>query len=304
MNHPIGFTLVNSQAVDVNPWKALFANTFFWHELVHMYLAGYIVVGFLMAGAYAVARLRGRWGRYERVAFAISLTIAALAAPAQVLVGDWAARVVASEQPTKLAAIEGLQQTTKGASEHIFGWYHSDTGQVTGGIAIPKLLSLLADHNPNGTVQGLDAVPADDRPAAINVERYAFQLMVGIGTLLGLLGVVLLIVRWRRGRLPDGRWWMRCVVAAGPLSLVALLAGWTTTEVGRQPWIVYRVMRTSEAVTGAKGIPVGYAILGAAYVGVAVAVWWILRRLARAPLERDGTAPSASPAAPAGGGTP
>jgi cytochrome d ubiquinol oxidase subunit I len=307
MNHPTGFELVNGQAVDVNPWKALFANTFFWHELIHMYLAGYLVVGFLMAGAYAVARLRGRWGRYERTAFAIPLTIAALAAPAQVLVGDWAARVVAKDQPTKLAAFEGLQQTTKGAPEHIGGWYHSDTGQITGGIEIPKLLSLLADHDADGTVYGLDAVVPENRPAAINVERYAFQIMVGIGTLLGILGVVLLIVRWRRRRLPDGRWLMRCVVAAGPLALVALLAGWTTTEVGRQPWIVYRVMRVSEAVTGAKGIPVGYAVLGAAYLGVAAAVWWILRRLARTPLDDEPPPQRPAPpeaAQPAGGAAP
>src|SRR2546426_2016284 len=108
MNHPTGFRLSNGKAVDAHPFDALFGNTYFWHELVHMYLAGYIVAGFLVAGAYAFGRLRGRWGRYERVALTISLTVAALAAPAQVLVGDWAAREVAKSQPTKLAALEGL----------------------------------------------------------------------------------------------------------------------------------------------------------------------------------------------------
>jgi cytochrome d ubiquinol oxidase subunit I len=112
--------------------------------------------------------------------------------------------------------------------------------------------------------------------------------MVGIGTLLALLGVVHVAVWLRHRRLPRSRWFYRGLVAAGPLSLVALIAGWTTTEVGRQPWVVYRVMRTSEAVTGAGGIPVGYATLAVAYAGLVVAVAWLLRRLARAPLEPAG----------------
>ena len=286
MNHPGGFRLVNGQAVDVHPWSALFANSFFWHELVHMYFAAYIVVGFLLAGAYAVGRLRGRWGRYERTALAIPLTVAALAAPAQLLVGDWAAREVATRQPVKLASFEGLQQTTAGAPEHLLGWYDSSTGEIEGGIAIPKLLSLLAFHDPNATVQGLDSVPPADRPQAINVERFAFQGMVGIGTLLAALGALVLWVRWRRRRLPDSRWLYRALAAAGPLSVVALICGWVTTEVGRQPWVVYGVMRTNAAVTGAGGIRVGYATLALVYAGLGAAVWWILRRLARVPLDR------------------
>jgi len=133
-------------------------------------------------------------------------------------------------------------------------------------------------------VQGLDTVPADERPP-VNVVRFAFQTMVMIGSLLALLGVVYVAIWFRLRRLPKSRWFYRGLVAAGPLSIVALLAGWVTTEVGRQPWIVYRVMRTDEAVTGAGGIPVGYATLALVYAGVAFAVAWILRRLARAPLE-------------------
>jgi cytochrome bd ubiquinol oxidase subunit I len=282
MNHPGGFVLRHGVPVDVNPWKALFGNWYLWHELVHMYLAGYIVMGFLVAGAYAFGRLRGRWGRYERVALAIPLTVAALAAPVQVLVGDWAARDVTRAQPVKLAAIEGLYRSQKGASEHIGGWYTDQ--QVKGGIAIPKLLSLLAYHDPNARVQGLEATPPAERPP-VNVVRVAFQLMVGIGTLLAALGVVFLYVRFRHKRLPESRWFYRGVAAAGPLSLVALIAGWVTTEVGRQPWVVYGRMLTSQAVTGAGGIVVGYGTLVIVYAAVAVAVAWILRRLARAPLK-------------------
>jgi cytochrome d ubiquinol oxidase subunit I len=289
MNHPSGFKLVNGKTTDVHPWAALFGNRFFWHELVHMYIAAFIVAGFVVAAAYAVGRLRGNWGRYERIALAIPLTIAALAAPAQLLVGDWAARTVATDQPTKLAAMEGLQKTTKGASEHVLGWYDAKTGDIKWGIEIPYLLSLLSTHDPNGRVQGLDAVPAADRPP-VNVERFAFQTMVGIGTLLALIGVLTLFVRWRRRRLPQSVWFYRALVVAGPLSLVCLIAGWVTTEVGRQPWVVYGVMRTADAVTGAGGVPVGYAVLALVYVGVAVALAWILRRLARSPL-----APHADP---------
>src|SRR6266481_10232011 len=147
MNHPGGFTLRNGKVIDVHQWQALFANSYLWHELVHMYIAGYIVSGFVVAGAYAFARMRGRWGRYERTAIAIPLTIAALAAPVQVLVGDWAARDVATTQPIKLAAIEGLAKTTHGAPEHLLGWYSG--GQVKFGIPIPHALSLLAFHSWN-----------------------------------------------------------------------------------------------------------------------------------------------------------
>jgi cytochrome d ubiquinol oxidase subunit I len=200
----------------------------------------------------------------------------------QVLVGDWAARDVATTQPTKLAAIEGLPKTTRGAPEHLLGWYAD--GQVKFGIAIPHALSLLAFHRWNAKVQGLDAVPASERPP-VNVVRVAFQTMVGIGTALALLGVAYLVVRVRRKRLPESRWFYRALVAAGPLSVVALIAGWVTTEVGRQPWVVYRVMPTADAVTGAQGIPVGYATLALTYLALACGVAWVLRRLARAPLD-------------------
>ena len=282
MNHPSGFRLVNGRAVDVHPFAALFENGYFWHELVHMYLAGYIVAGFLTASVYAWALLRGRDSRYNRTALVVPLTVAALAAPVQVVVGDWAARDVAKTQPVKLAALEGLAKTEKGAPEHLLGWY--DGREVEYGIAVPRLLSLLAFHDPNATVSGLETVPADERPP-VNVVRFAFQTMVGIGSALALLGVVFAAVWLKLRRLPRSRWFYRALVAAGPLSVVALLAGWTTTEVGRQPWVVYRVMRTETAVTGAGGIPVGYATLMLVYAGLAVAVAWLLRRLARAPLE-------------------
>jgi cytochrome bd ubiquinol oxidase subunit I len=295
MNHPSGFRLLHGKAVDVDPVKALLGNGYFWHELVHMYVAGYMVTGFLLAGAYAVGRARGRWGRYERTALAIPLTVAALASIAQAPIGDWAARDVATAQPVKLAAMEGLARTTRGAPEHLLGWYVR--GHVEFGIRIPHLLSLLAFHDPNATVRGLDTAPPGDRPP-VNAVRISFQVMVGIGVLLALLALIYLFVRIRRRRLPESPWFYRALALAGPLSLVALISGWVTTEVGRQPWIVYRVMRTADAVTAADGIPVGYAALALIYVAVACGVFWVLRRLSRMPMEPHG--PSSSPAPAAG----
>src|SRR5262245_44214812 len=293
MNHPTGFTLRDGRAVDVHPWRALFANPMFWSEYTHMYFAAYIVCGFLVSGWYAWAFLRGRRGRYERAALGISMAAASVAAPLQVIVGDWAARDVAAYQPVKLAAIEGLATTTRGAAEHLLGWYNGHA--VVWGVEIPRLLSFLAYHNPNAVVRGLDIVPLADQPP-VNVVRFAFQTMVGIGTLLALVGLVYLYFRLRRGRLPAARWFYWAVVVAGPLSVVALIAGWITTEVGRQPWIVYNVMRVSEAVTGAHFIPVGYSTLCLVYLGLAGAVFWLLRRFSRVPLQFDGESEAGEPA--------
>jgi cytochrome d ubiquinol oxidase subunit I len=282
MNNPGGFTLVGGRVTDVQPLQALFGNDYLWHELVHMFVAGYIVAGFLTASVYAWGWLKGRRGRYERVALVVPLTVAALAAPVQILVGDWAARSVAREQPTKLAAFEGLHATEAGAPVHLGGWYDDD--EVRYGLPLPRLLSLLAFHDPSARVEGLEEVPTAERPP-VNVVRVAFQTMVGIGFLLTGIAAVYLFVWLRRRRLPASIWFYRAVVAAGPLSVIALIAGWVTTEVGRQPWVVYGYMRTEEAVTGASGIPVGYASLVLVYAGLLAAVVWILRRLARAPVD-------------------
>jgi len=273
MNNPTGFDVVNGKVVNPRPWEALL-NDNMWHELIHMYLAGYLVSGFLVAGVYAFAWLRGRRDLYHRTALVVTLSFACLAAPVQVVVGDWAGRTVAKNQPVKLAAFEGLQQTQAGAPFTLLGI-----------LEVPKMLSVLAHHDPNATVQGLDSVPPQDRPP-VTIVRVAFQTMVGIGTGLALLGAVFFVTWVRRRRLPHSRWFYRAVMAAGPLAFVALISGWVVTEVGRQPWIVYQVMRTKQAVT-AVNLEAGYVFLIVVYLGLGAAVYWLLRRLARRPASSE-----------------
>ena len=251
-----------------------------WHELIHMYVAAYVVTGFILAAVYAFGRLRGRWGRYERTAVAIALTVAALASIVQGPVGDWAPRCrkVAADEA---GGARGPAEDDSRRPQHLLGWY--ENGLSSTGSAVPHLLSVLAFHSWNARWRA-GRRPADQRPP-VNVVRASFQTMVGIGTFLGLIGLVYLLVWIRRKRLPRSAWFYRALILAGPLSVVALIAGWVVTEVGRQPWVVYRVMPTAAAITGAHGIPVGYATLACAYLAVGGGLVWVLRRLARAPLD-------------------
>jgi len=277
MNDPQGFEVVDGRVVEPVPFSALL-NGHVAHELVHMYLAGYLVAGFLVAAYYARRWLKGRRDHYTRTALVVPLAFAALAAPIQVVVGDWAARTVTESQPVKLAAFEGLYRTEEGAAFHIGGFYDSERNEVRYGVKIPYLLSILATHNPTGEVIGLDSVPPEDRPP-VNIVRTSFQTMIAIGTFLAALGSFFIFVWLRKRRLPQSKWFFRALLAAGPLSVVALIAGWITTEVGRQPWIVYQFMRTEDAVTSADNLELAYAALIAVYVLLFGSVIWLLRRL-------------------------
>ncbi|RKQ93319.1 cytochrome bd-I ubiquinol oxidase subunit 1 apoprotein [Solirubrobacter pauli] len=285
MNDPQGFEVVNGQVVDPVPFSALL-NGHVAHELVHMYLAGYLVTGFLLAAYYARRWLKGNHSRYTRTALVVPLTFAALAAPIQVVVGDWAGRKVAENQPVKLAAFEGVYRTEEGAAFHIGGFYDSGRNEVRFGIKIPYLLSILAHHNPTAEVIGLESVPPEDRPP-VNIVRTAFQTMIAIGTFLAALGVFFIFIWLRKRRLPASKWFFRALLVAGPLSVVALISGWITTEVGRQPWIVYRFMRTEDAVTSASNLEIAYVALVAVYVLLFGSVIWLLRRLAARPPEAE-----------------
>jgi cytochrome d ubiquinol oxidase subunit I len=286
MNQPAGFRLDSSGAVvDPDPWAAMM-NPATPVQTTHMILAAFMVAGFGVAAVYAAGWLRGRRDRYHRLGFLVPFTLAALVTPVQIGVGDWAARFLADRQPVKLAALEGLHETQRGAPLTIGGLYVD--GRVHLGVRIPKGLSLLAQHDPDAVVHGLDEVPPEDRPP-VAIVRNAFQVMVGIGTGLLLLSAWFAFAWWRKRDLPHSRWFFRAAVGAGFATPVALEAGWVVTEVGRQPWIVYRVMRVEEAVTTAPNIRLGLYLLVVVYALLTWGTIFVLRRQATgAPQELSG----------------
>jgi len=284
MNQPRGFDiehyLATGEVTGIDPWAAMF-NPATPVQTTHMVLAAIMVSGFGVASVYAVGWLKGRRDRHHRLGFIIPFAVAALVTPFQIAVGDSAARFLAERQPVKLAAIEGLYDTQDCAPLTLGGIFVDD--EVRWGLQVPCGLSLLVDHDPDGVIAGLQEVPPADRPP-VNVVRIAFQVMVAIGFFLLALGAWWAWRRWRSHRLPESRWFWWAAVAAGPLAAIALEAGWIVTEVGRQPWIVYEVMRVEDAVTDAAGLWVGYAVLLVVYTVLTVATIVVLRRLARSPL--------------------
>jgi cytochrome bd ubiquinol oxidase subunit I len=241
------------------------------------------VTGFLVASVYAVGMLRGRRDRYHRMGLLIPLTAAAVVTPVQIGVGDWIANTVADNQPTKLAAMEGRYETAAGAGLSLGGIYVAD--ELRYALEIPYALSLLIHHDPDGVVPGLEEVPADERPP-VNVVHLAYNTMVVIG--FGLLGLAAWfgLVWWRRRRLPDTAWFLRAVAVSGLGAVVAMEAGWITTEVGRQPWIVYGYLRSADAVSPAPGLGWGLVAVVAVYGVLTVFTVVVLRRLARSRATR------------------
>jgi cytochrome d ubiquinol oxidase subunit I len=278
MNQPQGFKLgPDGKVTDVEPLKVIFNNAT-WYEVAHMLLAAYMVVGFLIASVYAVGMLRGRRDRYHRLGLLIPLTLAAIAAPFQIFVGDTAARAVANDQPVKFAAMECVYKTSTNVPEYVGG--RCVNGQVKGGIKIPGLDSLLVGFNTDTKVKGLETVPVADQPQNLTLLHLAFDAMVGIGTGLLLLGIWLAISWWRKRDIPSTPWFLRAVAVSGAGAVAALEAGWIVTEVGRQPWIVYEHMRIEDAVTGASGIWLTFAIVIVLYTALAAATIVTLRTMA------------------------
>ena len=289
MNDPQGYVLVNGQVTDPQPITAMF-NPATPVQTSHMILAAFMVTGFVIASVYAVAMLRGRRDRYHKVGLLLPLIIATAITPAQIVVGDIAAREVADHQPVKLAAMEGLAHTEAGAGEHIGGIYIN--GELRYAIVLPHVLAFLAKGDINASVQGLDTVPPRDRPEAVTLIHLAFNVMVGIGFLLLGLGAWLIVAWVRHRRAPVSRWFLRAAIVAGPAAVVAMESGWIVTEVGRQPWIVYEVLRTADAVNPAPGLYWGLVALVIVYAVLTSVTVFVLRRLARSGGTSDAEAPA------------
>jgi cytochrome bd ubiquinol oxidase subunit I len=284
MNEPAGFTLNQAgEVVDVEPAKVFF-NDAWPYEASHMLVAAYLVGGFLVASVYAVGMLRGRRDRYHRLGFLIPFTIAAIATPIQMAVGDTLARWVYNNEPTKFAAIELVPETDSDVPETLLGRLDSD-GDVSGGIAIPGLASILSDPS-DGTatvVQGLDAFPADQRPTTreVNTVHLAWDVMVGIGTLLSLLSAWYALAWIFRRDMPRSKLFLRVASVAGVAAVLAMEAGWVVTEVGRQPWIVRGHMKVEDAATTNGGVWITFIVVVAVYLALATAVVLVLRSMSR-----------------------
>ncbi|HET8975327.1 MAG TPA: cytochrome ubiquinol oxidase subunit I [Solirubrobacterales bacterium] len=286
MNTPQGFELgADGRVSDVNVADVLL-NPSFWHEFPHMWLAAYMVTGFLVASVYAVGMMRGRRDRYHRLGFLIPFTVAAIATPIQLFVGDMAARDVADDQKSKFAALECVYETKDHQPENVFGICESD--DIKYEIAIPDLDSFLVGWSVDTVVTGLDDIPDDEKPPALTLIHWAFDVMVGIGTALLLLAAWFAIVWWRRRSLPESIWFLRAAAIAGAAAIVAMESGWIVTEVGRQPWIVRGFMRTEEAVTGAQGLWWVFGLTMTIYATLAVVAAFILRAFARRWREAEG----------------
>lgn len=283
MNDPSGYTVANGKITGVDP-VAVYFNGATYYEMPHMILAAYMVAGGLAATPYAVGLLRGRGSRYNRLGFLLPFTVAAIATPFQIGIGDTAARAIASQQPVKFASMEYVPRTSTHVPEWIAGVWSNGRVVPGTGIALPSVDSLLVGFSPNTRVIGWDTVPPALRPPFPTLLHLSFDLMVLIGMLMLVWGIWLALWWWRRRDLPRGRPGT-VFLAGGALSgiacVVAMEAGWVVTEVGRQPWTVYNVLLTSQAATSATGVPATLAATVAIYAVLTVAtlaVLWMMKR--------------------------
>jgi cytochrome d ubiquinol oxidase subunit I len=292
MNQPRGFDLRDGEVTGVRPWAAMF-NPATPPQTVHMIVAAFMVTGFSVGSVYAVAMLRGRRDRYHRLGFVIPFTVAAVLAPVQVVVGDWAAHFVAQYQPLKLAAIEALPQTRTGASLSLGGVYLD--GELRYAVEIPNALSLLTHFDPGAKVLGLDQAPRPFQPP-VNVVHLSFQVMVAIGFGLVALAAWFAWSRWRDRETRLSPWFLRAAALSGVGAVLAMEAGWVVTEVGRQPWVVYGILLTKDAVNPAPGLRAGLVAVLLVYTALTLATVFVLRQLAKAgPVPAGGIAPQESP---------
>jgi cytochrome d ubiquinol oxidase subunit I len=283
MNAPAGFDLVNGQAVNVRPLAAM-ANAATLPQVIHMTLAAYAATGFAVAGIHAWLILRGRSAAFHRHALTIALLVGAPAAILQPLAGHYAAGHVARHQPAKLAAMEALFETKAGAPITLGGWPDMDARRTRFGIEVPYVLSLLAYSDPGATVRGLDSVPRSEWPN-VPLVHWSFQLMVGLGTYMALVGVWAMWLVRKQRELSSRRRFLAAIAIATPMGFLATEAGWMVTELGRQPWVIYGVMRTADAVTPMPGQLFRTGLFALVYVFLAVVVTVLLsRQIVRSPM--------------------
>lgn len=247
MQTPAGAELGPDGVFRVVDWGAVILNPSFPYRLAHMVCASFGTSAFVVAGVSAFHLWRGQYPAASRIAFSLALWLALVLMPLQIVIGDLHGRNTLVHQPTKLAAIEGLWETTSGAPATLLAWPSMAEGRNRFALKIPKLASLYLTHSWNGEVEGLKAVPPVDWPN-VPLVFFAFRVMVGVALVLLATAAAGALLRWR-GQLYTTRWFQFVAMAVTPLGFVAVLAGWTTTEAGRQPWVIYGHLRTADAAS-------------------------------------------------------
>ncbi|HZC73270.1 MAG TPA: cytochrome ubiquinol oxidase subunit I, partial [Jatrophihabitans sp.] len=307
MKQPGGSTERGGRIVSVDPWQVFFNHAAIY-EMPHMILAAYMVTGFLVAGVYAAGILRGRRDRYHYTGFALGFVPAAVLTPFQIFVGDTAARAIAHDQPVKFAAMEYVPRTSDHVPEWLGGVHVN--GHIYGGIKIPDMDSLLVGFSPNTRVIGWDTVPPAQRPPVAWLIHLCFDAMVGLGFLLLLAGLWAGWTWWRHRRLPQQRLFWLLGAVSGVAAIVAMEAGWVVTEVGRQPWVVYRLQTTAAAATANGSVPTILSLTIVVYTLLGATTILILRMLSRrwrrseaveVPVPYGPPSPPQQPAAASGG---
>ena len=280
MNTPVGYELAqNGKLIGIDPVRGMQSPAAF-QQALHMLLASYAATGFAVAGVHAWITWRGRPSAFHRRALAIALAVGAPAAVLQPLSGDISARVVATTQPVKLAALEGQWETMRRAPLRIGGWPDAERETTRFAVEIPGGLSLLAYHDINAEVKGLTSVPREDRPP-VAVVHLAFQTMVGLGSLMALIALYAGVIAWRTRELSTDRLLLIALALATPCGFIATEAGWIVTEVGRQPWVVQGLMRTGDAITPMPGLIVPLSLFTLLYVGLGAVVVSLIASLVR-----------------------
>jgi cytochrome d ubiquinol oxidase subunit I len=282
MNAPTGFDLVDGRITNVDPIAGML-NPMAFQQTLHMTLASYAATGFAVAGIHAFLLLLDRTNAFHRRALSIALLVGAPAAVLQPISGDLSARVVAEYQPAKLAAMEAHFETARRVPLLIGGWPDPETRTTRYAIRIPGGLSFLAFHDVNAEVKGLNEFPREDWPN-VPIVHAAFQIMVALGSYLAVVSLWAGWTVWRRREVTDNAWLLRAVALAAPMGFIAIEAGWTVTEVGRQPWTIYNVLRTADAVTPMPGLIYPFLLFTALYCFLGVVVVWLLyRQIIRSP---------------------
>ena len=276
MNTPTGFSIVEGKVTNIDPIAAML-NPSSFSQALHMTLAAFLAVGFAVAGIHAYFLRRDPDNAFHRKAFAIALCVGGVVALLQPISGDISAKRLAKHQPIKLAAMEGQWETERGAPLRIGGIPDEEAEETRFAIEIPKALSFLAHSDFNAEIMGLKDVPPEDRPP-VAIVHFAFQIMVACGIVMIVAGILGGWLAWRQRGLPVNSWYLRFVSWCTPLGFIAIEAGWTVTEVGRQPWIIYNYMRTAEAVTPMPHLIVPFIGFTVLYIFLSIIVVILLRR--------------------------